>query len=81
MFSELEKLVIAHSGNSPRHYQVLECLMQVRFINNEELLSNSDSFQSRLLVQIIIVIIKTPTQYDNYAGAKQTDAGQEGSGD
>jgi len=30
MFSELEKFVIAHSGNSPRHHQVLECLMQVR---------------------------------------------------
>ena len=75
MFSELEKLVIAHSGNSPRHYQVLECLMQVRFI------SNSDSFQSRLLVQIIIVIIKTPSHYQNYPGSKQTDAGQEGSGD
>ena len=75
MFSELEKLVIAHSGNSPRHYQVLECLMQVRFINN------SDSFLSRLLVQIIIVIIKTPTHYENYPGPKQTDASQEGSGD
>ena len=30
MFSELEKFVIAHSVNSPRHHQVLECLMQVR---------------------------------------------------
>merc|ERR1719452_404769 len=30
MFYELEKFVIAHSGNSPRHHQVLECLMQVR---------------------------------------------------
>ena len=30
MFSELEKFVIAHSSNSPRHHQVLECLMQVR---------------------------------------------------
>jgi len=30
MFSELEKFVIAHSVTSPRHYQVLECLMQVR---------------------------------------------------
>ena len=30
MFSELEKFVIAHSSNSGRHYQVLECLMQVR---------------------------------------------------
>ena len=29
MFSELEKFVIAHSVTSPRHYQVLECLMQV----------------------------------------------------
>ena len=78
MFSELEKLVIAHSGNSPRHYQVLECLMQVRFINKEALLSNSDFFQSRLLVQIIIVM---STHYENYAGPKQTDASQEGSGD
>ena len=32
MFSELEKYVIAHSVNSPRHHQVLECLMQVSII-------------------------------------------------
>ena len=30
MFSELERFVIAHSSNSGRHYQVLECLMQVK---------------------------------------------------
>ena len=29
MFTELEKFVISHSSNSPRHHQVLECLMQV----------------------------------------------------
>ena len=47
MFSELEKLVIAHSGNSPRHYQVLECLMQVRSTNNETFSISLDSIQSR----------------------------------
>ena len=30
MFTELENFVIAHSTTSPRHFQVLECLMQVR---------------------------------------------------
>ena len=29
MFQELERFVVAHSGNSARHHQVLECLMQV----------------------------------------------------
>ena len=29
MFSELERFVTAHSGNSGRHHAVLECLMQV----------------------------------------------------
>merc|ERR1719418_289540 len=27
---EQERFVVAHSGNSARHHQVLECLMQVR---------------------------------------------------
>jgi len=30
MFTELEKFVTSHSSYSARHYQVLECLMQVR---------------------------------------------------